>query len=329
MRTTCCPPRSTTRPDPDPNDQGLSRKHILSSIDASLRRLGTDYVDLYQIHRWDEHTPIAETMAALHDVVQAGKARYLGASSMYAWQFSKAQHTADLAGTTRFVSMQNHYNLLYREEEREMIPLCHDQGVGLLPYSPLARGLLAGTRNRGTQGPSARAGSDPLADDMYNDTDFDVVDAVRTLATARGVPPARIALAWLLSQPGVSAPIVGATKISHLHTRSPQLRSLLPTTRSTTSKRPTAHTRSWATPDEPSRCGIVTRDHKPVRHAARATTRGSAIGSTDLAADLSSRQLALPVLLDDAVAAVKLSLTVEEAGSLEKPYVPHPGRGHH
>src|SRR5512133_3832027 len=167
---------------PGRNDRGLSRKHILAAIDASLRRLGTDYVDLYQIHRWDDETPVEETMEALHDVVKAGKARYLGASSMYAWQFAKAQHTATVAGWTRFTSMQNHYNLVYREEEREMIPLCLDQGVGCIPWSPLARGLLAGTRERGGEQRPVRAGSDPLADSMYVDDDFDVVDAVRAVA---------------------------------------------------------------------------------------------------------------------------------------------------
>jgi aryl-alcohol dehydrogenase-like predicted oxidoreductase len=173
---------------PGQNDRGLSRKHVLASIDASLGRLGTDYVDLYQIHRWDYETPIEETMAALHDVVQAGKARYIGASSMYAWQFAKAQHVAQVAGGTRFTSMQNHYNLVYREEEREMIPLCLDQGVGVIPWSPLARGLLAGNRERRGQGNTVRAGSDPLADAMYADADFDVVDVVRALAArqARG-----------------------------------------------------------------------------------------------------------------------------------------------
>lgn len=200
-----------------PNDRGLSRKHIFDAIDDSLQRLGTDYVDLYQIHRWDHETPIEETMEALHDVVRAGKARYLGASSMYAWQFAKAQYTADRHGWTRFVSMQNHYNLAYREEEREMIPLCQDQGVGLLPWSPLARGLLAGTRGRDGERRTLRAGSDPLADRFYDDdSDFDVVDAVRAVAGDRGVAPARIALAWLLGKPEVSAPIVGATKTHHL-----------------------------------------------------------------------------------------------------------------
>ncbi|HET6819213.1 MAG TPA: aldo/keto reductase, partial [Candidatus Limnocylindria bacterium] len=185
---------------PGPNDRGLSRKHILAAIDASLRRLGTDYVDLYQIHRWDDETPIEETMQALHDIVRAGKARYLGASSMYAWQFAKAQHTATVAGWTRFTSMQNHYNLVYREEEREMIPLCLDQGVGCIPWSPLARGLLAGNRERGGTQRTVRAGTDPLADELYNDDDFDVVDVVRAVAAERALPPAQIALAWLLGK---------------------------------------------------------------------------------------------------------------------------------
>jgi aryl-alcohol dehydrogenase-like predicted oxidoreductase len=201
---------------PGVNDRGLSRKHILAGIDASLRRLGTDHVDLYQIHRWDGETPIEETMAALHEVVQAGKARYLGASSMYAWQFAKAQHVAQTAGWTRFVSMQNHYNLVYREEEREMIPLCLDQGVGVIPWSPLARGLLAGNRGRGGQRHTVRADTDPIADELYDDNDFEVVDAVQAVAGERGLPPARIALAWLLQQPAVAAPIVGATKPHHL-----------------------------------------------------------------------------------------------------------------
>jgi len=200
---------------PGPDDRGLSRKHILAAIDASLTRLGVEYVDLYQIHRWDDETPIEETMAALHDVVQAGKARYIGASSMYAWQFAKAQHIAEAAGETRFVSMQNHYNLVYREEEREMIPLCLDQGVRLIPWSPLARGLLAGGRERGGERTTVRAGSDRVAE-MYEDSDFDVVDVVREVAEERGLPPAQIALAWLLGKPAVTAPIVGATKLGHL-----------------------------------------------------------------------------------------------------------------
>ena len=200
---------------PGPDDRGLSRKHILAAIDASLTRLGVEYVDLYQIHRWDDETPIEETMAALHDVVQAGKARYIGASSMYAWQFAKAQHIAEAAGGTTFVSMQNHYNLVYREEEREMIPLCLDQGVGVIPWSPLARGLLAGGRERGGERTTVRAGSDRVAE-MYEDSDFDVVDVVREVAGERGLPPAQIALAWLLGKPAVTAPIVGATKLRHL-----------------------------------------------------------------------------------------------------------------
>ncbi|MEU3349742.1 aldo/keto reductase [Streptomyces sp. NPDC006700] len=200
-----------------PGDRGLSRKHILASVDASLRRLGTDHIDLYQIHRWDYDTPIEETMAALDGVVRAGKVRYLGASSMYAWQFAKAQHTAALAGSTRFVSMQNHYNLVYREEEREMIPLCLDQGVGILPYSPLARGLLAGGRARAGRRSTTRSGTDPLAAQLYTDDDFDLADTLRTVAGELGLPPAQVAIAWLLGKPGVSAPLVGATKLAHLH----------------------------------------------------------------------------------------------------------------
>jgi 1-deoxyxylulose-5-phosphate synthase len=200
-----------------PNDRGLSRKHIMSAIDASLRRLGTEYVDLYQIHRWDYQTPVAETMAALHDVVKAGKARYIGASAMYAWQFAKAQHTADSNGWTRFVSMQNHYNLMYREEEREMIPLCADQGAGVIPYSPLARGMLTGNRTRTGELATTRAGSDPLSGSQYDtDADFDVVDRLGEVAAGRGVRPAQVALAWLLHKPAVTAPIVGATKLRHV-----------------------------------------------------------------------------------------------------------------
>jgi 1-deoxyxylulose-5-phosphate synthase len=196
---------------PGPNDRGLSRKHILAAIDASLARLEMDYVDLYQIHRWDPETPIEETMDALHDVVKAGKARYLGASTMPAWQFAKAQATAERRGRTRFVSMQNHYNLLYREEEREMIPLCLDQGIGVIPYSPLARGLLAGRRA------TKRTGSDPIQHDLYGRYgDGDVVTRVSEVAEERGVPAAQVALAWLLHRPGVTAPIVGATKVEHV-----------------------------------------------------------------------------------------------------------------
>jgi 1-deoxyxylulose-5-phosphate synthase len=200
-----------------PNDRGLSRKHVLAAIDASLRRLGTDYVDLYQIHRWDYQTPIEETMAALHEVVRAGKARYLGASSMFAWQFGKAQNLAERHGWTRFASMQNHYNLIYREEEREMIPLCADQAVAVLPYSPLARGVLAGNRGRQGERRTTRAGNDPLSDERYRSPgDFDVVDRLAEVATARGAPPAQVALAWLLSRPAVTAPIVGATRLAHI-----------------------------------------------------------------------------------------------------------------
>jgi aryl-alcohol dehydrogenase-like predicted oxidoreductase len=198
------------------NDRGLSRKHILAAIDQSLRRLGMDYVDLYQIHRWDPRTPVEETMEALHDVVKAGKARYIGASSMYAWQFAKAQHAAERHGWTRFVSMQNYYNLLYREEEREMIPQCIDQGVGVIPWSPLARGVLTGNRTRDGHRLTTRASSDPFGDSLYSEADFDVVDAVADVAAGRGVPPAQIALAWLLGKPGVTAPIVGTTRAGHV-----------------------------------------------------------------------------------------------------------------
>jgi 1-deoxyxylulose-5-phosphate synthase len=201
---------------PGPNDGGLSRKHVLAAIDASLRRLGTDHVDLYQVHRWDAQTPIEETMGALHEVVRAGKARYIGASAMFAWQLAKAQFTAERGGLTRFVSMQDHYNLVYREEEREMIPFCLDQGIGVVPYSPLARGLLAGNRERGGAERSVRAGSDTVLAAHYDDADFDVVDAVRAVATERGLPPAQIALAWLLGRPAVSAAVVGATKLRHV-----------------------------------------------------------------------------------------------------------------
>jgi 1-deoxyxylulose-5-phosphate synthase len=196
-----------------PNDGGLSRTHILDGIDASLRRLGTDHVDLYQIHRFDRQTPIEETMEALHNVVKAGKARYIGASSMYAWQFAKAQHVAERHGWTRFATMQNYYNLLYREEEREMVPLCLDQGVGLIPWSPLARGRL--TRPPG-EGGTTRSASDAFGQSLVADEDRSVIEAVAQVAQARGVPMAQVALAWLLSRPAVSAPIVGASKQRHL-----------------------------------------------------------------------------------------------------------------
>ncbi len=203
---------------PGENGGGLGRKHVMSAIDASLRRLGMDYVDLYQIHRWDPRTPIEETMEALHDVVRSGKARYIGASSMFSWQFAKAQYTAEMHGWTKFVSMQNHYNLIYREEEREMIPLCLDQGVGCIPWSPLARGMLAGNRTRDGGRHTTRSTSDAFADYLYDQpTDFDVVDAATEVAATRGVPTAEVALAWLLAKPGVSAPIVGSTKKMHLN----------------------------------------------------------------------------------------------------------------
>jgi aryl-alcohol dehydrogenase-like predicted oxidoreductase len=201
---------------PGENSGGLSRKHILSGIDASLQRLGMDYVDLYQIHRWDYRTPIEETMEALHDVVRAGKARYIGASSMFAWQFAKAQHVAGVHGWTRFVSMQDHYNLIYREEEREMIPQCIDQGVAVIPWSPLARGVLAGSRTREGENRTTRSGTDAFVNTLYGGPDFDVVDRAAEVAAERGVPPAQVALAWLLHRPGVTAPIVGATRLGHL-----------------------------------------------------------------------------------------------------------------
>jgi 1-deoxyxylulose-5-phosphate synthase len=200
-----------------PNDRGLSRKHIMASIDNSLRRLGTDHVDLYQVHRWDSETPVEETLEALHDVVKAGKARYIGASSMYAWQFAKAQYTASANGWTRYVSMQNHYNLVYREEEREMNPLCVAEGVGLIPWSPLARGFLTKNRPKGTEGATVRGKNDGFAQHMYKEeADYAVVDQVSAIAEKRGVSNAQVALAWLLHQAGVSAPIVGATRLEHI-----------------------------------------------------------------------------------------------------------------
>ncbi|HVA51528.1 MAG TPA: aldo/keto reductase [Pirellulales bacterium] len=203
----------------DPNLRGLSRKHIRHSIDASLRRLGTDYVDLYQIHRFDYDTPIDETLDALNDVVKAGKALYLGASSMFAWQFANMLHTSDRLGLNRFVTMQNHYNLVYREEEREMIPLCRSEGIGLIPWSPLARGFLAGNRRGREQGfgETTRSKTDDFAHKLYyQDSDFAVVDRVSEIARQRGVSNAQVALAWVLAQPGVTAPIIGASKMQHL-----------------------------------------------------------------------------------------------------------------
>ncbi len=200
-----------------PNEGGLSRKHLMDAIDGSLRRLGMDYVDLYQIHRFDPDTPIEETLAALHDIVKAGKARYIGASSMYAWQFAKMLYLADRHGWTRFVSMQNHYNLVYREEEREVLPLCREEGIGVIPWSPLARGFLAGNRRKEDRGDSSRAKTDEFAHQLYyTDADFAVADRVVDLAARRGVKPAQVALAWLLHKPGVTAPIVGASRLSQL-----------------------------------------------------------------------------------------------------------------
>jgi aryl-alcohol dehydrogenase (NADP+) len=201
----------------DPNGRGLSRKAIMNEIDASLRRLGTDYVDLYQIHRWDAETPIEETMQALHDVVRAGKARYIGASSMYAWQFAKANHVARENGWTEFVSMQPQYNLIYREEEREMLPYCRDAGIGVIPWSPLARGFLAGNRHAQGGGNTTRAQTDDFAKKLYYQADdFAVADRLAEVAKERGEPAMRLALAWVLAKPGITAPIVGASKPNHL-----------------------------------------------------------------------------------------------------------------
>jgi aryl-alcohol dehydrogenase (NADP+) len=201
----------------DPNDRGLSRKHIFNSIDASLRRLGTDYVDLYQIHRFDYETPIEEALVALNDLVRSGKVRYIGASAMFAWQFMKMLMTADKLGLTRFVSMQNYYNLLYREEEREMLPLCRAEGIGVIPFSPLARGFVAGNRRKEDYGETVRAKTDEFSRrQYYNPQDFAIVDRITEVARKRGVNNAQIALAWVLQQPGVTAPIIGASKMSHL-----------------------------------------------------------------------------------------------------------------
>lgn len=197
------------------NDRGLSRKHIMSAIDASLKRLGTDYVDLYQIHRWDYDTPIEETLEALHDVVKAGKARYIGASAMYAWQFSKALYTADTHGWTRFVSMQPHYNLIYREEEREMLPLCKDQGIAVIPYSPVAKGLLT-RKPDSPEATTLRSQNDAVARRMYNNEDLQVAQCVYDVAQARGIPMAQVAIAWMLSKSVITAPIIGATKAYQL-----------------------------------------------------------------------------------------------------------------
>jgi aryl-alcohol dehydrogenase (NADP+) len=200
-----------------PNDRGLSRKHLMNAIDGSLRRLGVDYVDLYQIHRFDPDTPIAETLEALHDIIKAGKARYIGASSMSAWQFAKMLFTADEHGWTRFATMQNHYNLVYREEEREMLPLCLEEGVGVIPWSPLARGFLAGNRRKSDFGETSRARTDKFAHELYyTDSDFAIVERVVEVAARLGVKPVQVALAWMLTKPVITAPIVGASTLSHL-----------------------------------------------------------------------------------------------------------------
>lgn len=200
-----------------PNQGGLSRKAIMYCIDESLRRLGTDYVDLYQIHRWDASTPIEETLSALHDLVKAGKVRYIGASSMYAWQFAQSLYKSDLLGWTRFVSMQNHYNLVYREEEREMIPLCREEGIGIIPWSPLARGFLAGNRQKEGWGETVRAKTDPFAHDLYyQDSDFEIVNRLTEVARTRGVTNSQLALAWMLHKPGITSPIIGASKMFQL-----------------------------------------------------------------------------------------------------------------
>jgi aryl-alcohol dehydrogenase (NADP+) len=213
IATKVCSPMSD-----EVNDRGLSRKHIMDSIDGSLRRLKTDFVDLYQIHRWDYSTPIEETMDALNDVVKSGKVRYIGASSMFAWQFAKAQFIADLHGWTRFISMQNHYNLVYREEEREMIPLCLDQGIGLIPWSPMARGFFAGNRQRGGGGETARAKSDPFADQLYfREQDFRVADRAWEIAREHQATASQVALAWMLHKPYITAPIIGSSKLDHLN----------------------------------------------------------------------------------------------------------------
>ena len=201
----------------DPNDRGLSRKHLMTAIDNSLRRLRTDYIDLYQIHRWDADTPIEETLTALHDIVRAGKARYIGASSMMSWQFAKALHLADRLGLTRFVSMQNHYNLVYREEEREMLPLCREEGIGVIPWSPLARGFLAGNRRSPDDADTARGRTDTFGHGLYYaPEDFTVAERCADVARDKSVTPAQIALAWVLRQPGVTSPIVGASKLDQL-----------------------------------------------------------------------------------------------------------------
>ena len=201
----------------DPNDRGLSRKHLFSAIDASLKRLGTEYVDLFQMHRWDPGTPVEETLLALHDIVKSGKALYIGASTMSAWQFAKLVYTADRLGLTRPVSMQPYYNLLYREEEREMIPLCRAEGIAVIPYSPIARGFVTGERRRGDFGDTVRAKTDDYMKKLYyTDPDFAIVEKISEVARRRGVPNVQVALAWVLQQPGITAPIIGVTKLEQL-----------------------------------------------------------------------------------------------------------------
>ena len=203
--------------DDDPNGQGLSRKHVMAAVEGSLRRLGTDYIDLYQIHRWDPNTPIEETLSALDDLVRAGKVRYIGASSMMSWQFLKALYTSDRLGLARFISMQNHYNLVYREEEREMLPLCREEGIGVIPWSPLARGFLAGNRRSRTDADTERGRTDKFGHELYyRPEDWTVAERVAEVAAARGVSPSQIALAWILRQPGIHSPIIGASKMYQL-----------------------------------------------------------------------------------------------------------------
>ena len=263
---------------PGPNGQGLSRKHVMSAIDASLSRLGVDYVDLYQIHRWDNSTPIEETMEALHDIVRAGKARYIGASSMFAWQFAKAQHAAAMNGWTRFVSMQNHYNLIYREEEREMIPLCADQGVAIIPWGPLAGGFLAGNRGRDGDLRTARAQTDRFNQRLYrHPSDFDVLDSLGEIAARRQIPAAQVALSWVLHKPGVTAPIVGATKPSQIADAIEATSVALSAMRCPPSKRPTNRTPSLATND-PRPAHLLTLSSGPWQRGWLQRSRASGRG---------------------------------------------------
>ena len=271
-----------------PNDRGLSRKHLFDAIDASLRRLGTDYVDLYQIHRFDPHTPIEETLEALNDIVRAGKARYIGASSMFAWQFAQMLQVSDRRGWARFVSMQNHYNLVYREEEREMLPLCRAEGIGVIPWSPLARGFLAGNRDRPAAsdtpkgGETLRARLDEYAHGLYYaESDFQVVDRVVELARRRGVTAAQIALAWILRQPGVTAPIVGVTKMEHLEAAIAATDITLDEDECVHSRSPTCHTPCWGISRRPLLFQPVAPVRRREQHApATVPGPGSRGGST-------------------------------------------------